>query len=742
MSSNGSDLRRPAAAPDELRDNAAHLQAELAWLHGLIRAELRAAGAGGEGTVDEFAGLYIPREEIERYLAQTGVTTNGHGTAEPAARPPRDEVTRARAALDRRAQLAVRRGVDLRLERLARVFGLDGPARTTLLCAVAAELDAQLSRLFAYLQNDATRRRPTLALLARLSLRRPADPIGLRRLFGPTSALFADRLLEADATDAPFPAREARPAAGIVDFLLEIDALPAPLAGVAELVRPADDLDDLAYHRHHRAIVDELLRHRRAAGRLPLCYVAGPAGAGKRRIAETLARALGRGLVRVQWPRLRGAGAGLEDVGRLLSREARLRDCLVLLEGADESGGEPEGERIRPGALERLAHAAAGVELIATGTSGPAEFRHRLGLRALGFELPHPTSGERAEIWRRALPSAEAGDVAALAEKFRFTPGQIAQALRAAELAAARDGDGRASLGGAELHARCRDEAQRGLHLFCQKIVPRFDWTDIVLPADTQLHLQEICRWVKHRLEVYEAWGFGAKLAVGRGVTVLFSGASGTGKTMSAEIIAADLQLDLFRVDLSRIVSKYIGETEKNLSRVFEHGALSNCVLFFDEADALFGKRTEVKDAHDRYANIEVNYLLSEMDRYEGIIIVSTNLKGNLDPAFIRRFSHVVEYPVPNERLRETIWRKAFPARAPLAADVDFGFLAQRFNVAGGNIKNIALTSAFLASAEAAEVGMEHVIRATKREYQKIGRICSKSDFGQYYALVREADTP
>jgi SpoVK/Ycf46/Vps4 family AAA+-type ATPase len=211
---------------------------------------------------------------------------------------------------------------------------------------------------------------------------------------------------------------------------------------------------------------------------------------------------------------------------------------------------------------------------------------------------------------------------------------------------------------------------------------------------------------------------------------------------MSAEIIANDLELDLFRIDLSRIVSKYIGETEKNLSRIFSQSASNNCVLFFDEADALFGKRTEVKDAHDRYANIEINYLLTEIERYQGVIVVATNMKGNVDPAFIRRFSHVVEYPMPNERLRESIWKKSFPAKTPLAADVDFAFLAQNFDLSGGNIKNIALSSAFLASAEGGEITMGHVILATKREYQKIGRVCSKSDFGPHYALVRERDAP
>ncbi|MEP7305164.1 MAG: AAA family ATPase [Acidobacteriota bacterium] len=728
-------------------DNAAHLRAELEWVHQLIASEIRAASSGEAGAgVDEFAGLCISREEVEHYLGREPARSNGGGVADLARRQLGDDVTRARAALDLRAARSLASGVDLRLERLVRAFDLDGQARTALLCAAAAELDAQVSRMFAYLQNDATKKRPTFGLLARLIMRRLADPVGLWQLFPPTSPLFADRLLDSfsEVAHTPLPARESRPAAGVVEFLLGIDSLPAPLAHAVELVPSTEPIDDLAYHVHHRAIVQDLVRYRHTIAPLPFCYIAGPAGAGHRLIAAALSATLGKGLLVARWVALRSIAGGVEEAARLLSREARLRNCLVLLDGVDENVGDPDGERAKPNQVETLLCGLAGADVIATGTIAPAELRHRLGLRAIGFELPYPTVDERREIWRRHLPPGTDVDVAAdvpqLAQKFRFTPAQIAHVVQVAEMAAPHATVARPFLEGVDLHARCREEAQRGLHLFCQKIVPRFGWDDIVLPADTHAQLQEICRWVKDRSRVYETWGFGTKLAVGRGVTVLFSGSSGTGKTMSAEIIASDLQLDLFRVDLSRIVSKYIGETEKNLSRIFEQSAIGNCVLFFDEADALFGKRTEVKDAHDRYANIEVNYLLSEMDRSEGIIIVSTNLKGNLDPAFIRRFSHVVEYPVPNEQLRQTIWCKAFPADTPRNADVDFDFLAQRFNLAGGHIKNIVLTSAFLAAADAREIGMEHVIRATKREYQKIGRICSKSDFGPYYGLVRDAE--
>jgi len=739
MRSSRSDLAA-AAGVACFRDNASHLRAELDWVRRLVSGEILAADDAH--AVDEFSGLCISREEIDRDLR---CDEEGEEAAWPD-RPHDDALRRARADLDERADASLAIGVDLRLARLVRAFDLEDEARVALVCTAAAEIDPQIARLFAYLQNDATRKRPSFGLLVRLVSRRRLDPVALWQLFGPSSRLIACRLLDqaGEGGDVPLALRESRLAAGIVEFLLGFDALPAALAGAALLASPDADVEEVAYHRHHRAIADELLRCRDAAGRVPLSYIAGPPGAGHRRIASAVARGIHHDLLIVRWPGLRACAGGVEEAGRVLNREARLRRCVVILEDADEGLGEREADAPAAHPFEALVRQLRDVDTIATGGSSPDEFRHRAGVRALAFELPYPTATERFEIWQRVLPAAAAADVVAevplLAQKFKFTPGQIERAMAAAEMAAPTGADARPQLTGRDLYARCRDEAHRGLHRFCQRIVPRFEWDDIVLPADTQAQLQEICHWVKHRARVFDAWGFGGKLAVGRGVAVLFSGASGTGKTMSAEVIAADLQLDLFRVDLSRIVSKYIGETEKNLSRIFDESAVSNCVLFFDEADALFGKRTEVKDAHDRYANIEVNYLLSEMDRCEGVVIASTNIKGNLDPAFIRRFSHVVEYPVPNERLREAIWTKAFPKHTPCAADVDFAFLAQRFNLAGGNIKNIALTSAFLAAAESSDIGMEHVIRATKREYQKIGRICSKSDFGPYYGLVREAE--
>jgi SpoVK/Ycf46/Vps4 family AAA+-type ATPase len=269
-----------------------------------------------------------------------------------------------------------------------------------------------------------------------------------------------------------------------------------------------------------------------------------------------------------------------------------------------------------------------------------------------------------------------------------------------------------------------------------QKITPKYTWKDIVLPEDVLQQLYAICDQVKYRHMVYGEWGFDQKLSLGKGLNALFSGPSGTGKTMAAEIIANELQLDLYKIDLSTVVSKYIGETEKNLSRIFHEAESSNAILFFDEADALFGKRSPVKDAHDRYANIEISYLLQKMEQYEGISILATNLKQNIDEAFLRRLHHIVEFPFPDENYRYQIWKNIFPKATPISQEMDFQFLSTRLKLTGGNIRNIALNAAFLAAGNSGAVNIEHIIQATKQEYQKIGRPYVRLDFGKYAELA------
>ncbi|MFN0085521.1 MAG: ATP-binding protein [Blastocatellia bacterium] len=367
--------------------------------------------------------------------------------------------------------------------------------------------------------------------------------------------------------------------------------------------------------------------------------------------------------------------------------------------------------------------------------------------RLVNVHVPWPDFDARKKLWREIImnPSNASekleGEIETVAGKFQFTPGKIHQAFAEARHNATMDRLSPPEVSAPEvsvedLYRACRSQSTTNLANLAQKITPLFTWNDIVLPQDTLRHLKEICLHVKHRQQVFTEWNFNRKISLGRGISALFAGPPGTGKTMAAEIIANDLGLDLFKIDLSTVVSKYIGETEKNLNRIFQEAEQSNAILFFDEADALFGKRSEVKDAHDRYANIEVNYLLQKMEEYEGIVIMASNFQKNIDEAFTRRLRFIVEIPFPDRHYRARIWRNIFPAEMPRGQDIEFDFLAGKFEISGGHIKNIALSAAFLAVENSGVVGMKHIIRAAKREFQKMGRLYVKSDFGEYHELL------
>jgi SpoVK/Ycf46/Vps4 family AAA+-type ATPase len=263
-----------------------------------------------------------------------------------------------------------------------------------------------------------------------------------------------------------------------------------------------------------------------------------------------------------------------------------------------------------------------------------------------------------------------------------------------------------------------------------------FAWEDLVLPDRTLQQLQEVADSVRFRYRVHSEWRFDRKLGKNSGISVLFSGLSGTGKTMAASVLARDLNLELYKIDLASVVSKYVGETEKNLNRIFDEAEYSSAVLFFDEADALFGKRSEVKDAHDRYANIEVAFLLQRMEQFSGLAILATNISRNIDSAFVRRIQHVVEFPFPDPAHRERIWRGMFPEEAPLDVDVDFPFLARQFELSGGNIRNVAAAAAFFAAENDRPISMEHLVRATAREFQKLGKLPSRAEFRGHFDVI------
>ena len=348
--------------------------------------------------------------------------------------------------------------------------------------------------------------------------------------------------------------------------------------------------------------------------------------------------------------------------------------------------------------------------------------------RCITFEINKPTGQEQGDLWREALGFLPGGDVAELVPQLTQFDLGAASIAAAAQSVRTALGSGRPLP--AMLWQHCRQQGRDGLDQFARRIVPQADWDDIILPEGQRAILRDISRQVRHRATVYEHWGFARKSERGLGICALFAGESGTGKTMAAEVLARELDLDLYRIDLSAVVSKYIGETEKNLERLFRAAQNGGAILLFDEADALFGKRSEVRDSHDRYANIELAYLLQRMESYKGLSILTSNLKSSLDTAFLRRIRFVVQFPFPDVAQRVEIWRRVFPDALP-RAELNTKLLG-RLDITGGNIRNIAMNAAFLAADRGQPLSMADLARATRMEYAKLEKPLSEAELGQW----------
>ena len=701
----------------------------LQWLDRTLEEAMKAArrAYGDEAAADPYRGLYITHAEFENLLALG-----------PQAPP-----------LVLGATGAVRSETGFTADLAAR-FGLDTFELCAVIIALAPELDSRYERLYAYLQDDVTRRRPSVELILNLLCRSAEEKLERRTVFAPDGRLTRHGLLRVAAEispDATFLSRAVRVEEGLLRRLLTQQPAPAELRGIAKLSQPKHDFDEpLGDERTWRSL-GELVR-RAETRREPLrVYLSGENEGTKLHLAEAAATLRGAPLLSLAIDALAARSGDFDEMLRAASREAGLRGAVLLLKGMDALRSEDRRGMLR--VVLSLVEDRQGPEdiTILTGETAWVSIETtagRPGAPVYSLECPLPDAAARKEYWTKRLRrrGVEFDDAAveALAGRFRFSEERIDDVLdyaeRQAEVrAAGGDGDPRPRL--EELYATAREGSSHNLISLARKITPRYGWDDIVLPADSEAQLREICNQAQRRHQIYGDWGFDEKLSLGKGLNVLFAGPPGVGKTMAAEVIAGALHLDLYRIDLSQIVSKYIGETERNLSKVFAEARTSNAILFFDEADALFGKRSEVRDAHDRYANIEISYLLQKMEEYEGISILATNLKQNLDDAFTRRLSFTVEFPFPDEASRLRIWQRIWPTKTPRARGLDLDFVARRFKLSGGSIKNVAVAAAFLAAREpGGEVRTEHLLRAARREFQKMGKTLSAVEFGDYAAAV------
>jgi hypothetical protein len=591
-------------------------------------------------------------------------------------------------------------GVPGPLDRLAARLGFGSLERGALLVALAPELDAAFERLYAYLQDDATRSFATPQLV--LDLLAPRDREAARDALAPGATLRRLGLVElGGGNEAAWGGRPLRVPERVVDHLRGGGSLDER---VARVVRP---LVPLELPPVLSELAEAVARHAAGAaarGLWPVPCLMGGVESGRREVAATACALLG--LV----PYALEAAAAADVSGAVLDREAALMRLGYVVEGEQ--------------AVLLAGELAAPVFLLSEG-------RLELKRDSIAIEVPPLDAPSRTDMWRRALGRRRgAGKAAArLGASFELGPTSIAEVVAEADARARlASGDPAALAGPEELALACRERARFRSAGLAERIAPTATWEDIVLPPPLQCQLEELRAQAGNRARVYDEWGFGRSLARGRGITALFSGPSGTGKTMAAEVLADDLTLDLYRIDLAGVVSKFIGETEKNLRRVFDSAEHSGAILFFDEADALFGKRTEVRDSHDRYANIEVDYLLQRMESYGGLAILATNRRGLLDPAFLRRLRFVLDFPFPSAADRRRMWERAFPPSTPVG-ELDLDALAG-LELSGGSIRNVALNAAFLAAADGGRVEMEHVLRAGRREYMKLDRLVTESDFG------------
>ncbi|HEY5955034.1 MAG TPA: ATP-binding protein, partial [Polyangiaceae bacterium] len=455
----------------------------------------------------------------------------------------------------------------------------------------------------------------------------------------------------------------------------------------------------------------------------PTFYLHGPPSASKILVAQSCCRALDIPILQMDAEQLSASPLGFQAAMPLVMREAFLQGAALYVDKIDlVLEQDPASLRLRSLMQCLDAHRGAPTFLV-----GERPWRWALpAARApwLPVQLHRPAYPEQIATWQLALGSRggfSARDASWLASIHPLPAPRAMAAVRSAEAAAVLSGNDRATL--ADVVRACRELSQPNFGQLARKIEGNQTWDDLVLPAAPLQQLRDICVQAKYRCHVYGTWGFDAKLPLGKGLNVLFAGPSGTGKTMSAQIIANDLGVDVYKIDLSQVVSKYIGETEKNLHQIFATAQAANVILFFDEADALLAKRSDVKDAHDRYANLEVAYLLQKMEEYEGITILATNLRRNIDEAFARRIRFIVEFPAPSEEDRLRIWQGIWPKELPLSSEVEFTRLARQFKLSGGSIRNVAVCAAFLAAEPNEPVGMRHLTVAVKRELQKMGRL-------------------
>ncbi|MEU9047885.1 MULTISPECIES: ATP-binding protein [unclassified Kitasatospora] len=698
-----------AASSPEATDGAAagpdHLWERLHRVEQRVRSAVRERRADDPDPDDPYRGQYLSPEAVERILAASATAFRDGGAPGDGPAPPPGS----------------------RLARLGEAFGLLPVDVELLLVALAPDLDTRFEQLYGYLNDDLTRRRATVGLALELCGLSGAGAGRFR--FSVRAPLIVGGLLDVAEPERPLLSRTLRVPDRVTAHLLGDDEPDGALAGLARRATPGPDPGV-------GAAAEFVDRVRAAAADGGLVHLLDRDGhAGPPAVAALAAD--GRPPLVIDAAAL--AARPSPGIVRVLAREARLAGGGVVLGPLDRL--EPERPE-RAALLRDLCAELAGVPLIVHGPQvwDPAWSRES----PLVITVPPPDARGRTERWARALTGpSDGGEPDPLSEElaeavaaYRVDQEKLERAAAVAARTAAAE---RRPVRAEDVRAAVRAQNAAGLARLARRIEPAVGWADLVLPDPTAGRLRELVLRARHRDQVLGQWRMRPGGARGNGVIALFAGESGTGKTMSAEVVAAELGMELYVVDLSTVVDKYIGETEKNLERIFTEAAQVNGVLLFDEADALFGKRSQVKDAQDRHANVETAYLLQRMESFEGIAVLTSNLRANLDEAFTRRIDVIAEFPLPDEAQRRVLWDRCLGPRLPRGDDLDLDFCARHFELTGGSIRACAVSAAYLAAGAGAPLGMAQLVAAVVGEYRKLGRLVLESEFGPWLSVLGDA---
>jgi hypothetical protein len=658
------------------------------------------------------ASLALLRLRLQRHALSFGQAGDeAHGRERQAVTD--EDIARARAAVEAAEAADPPPAAVI----LSRRLGMSGFEREILILCAAMELDTRTAGLCAGAHDNSHRPFPTFAL----ALAALPDPRW--DALSPDRPLRYWRLLEiAQAAAQPLTTSPLRADERIVNYLKGLNHLDER---VAPLLVPfaAPSVDVLPPSQ--QAIAETITSGLRAvadAQTVPVVQLAGADSSSKQLIAARAADDLGLRLCRLPADVLSPQTSDLEVLARLWQRESMMLPVALYIDAHDvDRPGEGSGSPVN-----RFIARTNGVVFLDVRESWT-----RLDRDCLVFDISTPTASEQKHLWCQQLDACSDDTAARLADQFNLGVGSIDRICRLSCTSASVD---EAASAGDRVWQACLTETRPRLDSLVQRIDARATWDDIVLPETELKLLEQIAGQVRQRGRVYNDWGFRRRMNRGLGISALFAGESGTGKTMAAEVVANDLRLDLYRIDLSAVISKYIGETEKNLRRVFDAAENGGAILLFDEADALFGKRSEVKDSHDRYANIEVNYLLQRMEAYRGLAVLATNMKSALDTAFMRRLRFVLHFPFPGVAERRAIWQRAFPAETPIEA-IEFDRLA-RLNLAGGSIHNIALNAAFVAAHRGTPITTGIVLESARAEFRKLEKPIDESDFRLLESMI------